>query len=81
MKKPTQHFIAEVPRRAPGRMTIGIDLGDVWSHYCTLNEDEKWLTGDGFVPVHRESRSGLPIASSTDRDGSGHALDLDQRAA
>ena len=20
-------------------MTIGIDLGDVWSHYCTLNED------------------------------------------
>jgi transposase len=19
-------------------MTIGIDLGDVWSHYCTLNE-------------------------------------------
>jgi hypothetical protein len=40
--------------------TIGIDLGDVWSHYCTLNEDgevidrgrfrtmpkaiEKWLT-------------------------------------
>ena len=19
--------------------TIGIDLGDVWSHYCTLNED------------------------------------------
>jgi transposase len=20
-------------------MTIGIDLGDVWSHYCTLNQD------------------------------------------
>jgi hypothetical protein len=20
-------------------MTIGIDLGDVWSHYCTLNEN------------------------------------------
>jgi transposase len=20
-------------------MTIGIDLGDVWSHYCTLNRD------------------------------------------
>ena len=19
-------------------MTIGIDLGDVWSHYCTLNQ-------------------------------------------
>jgi hypothetical protein len=39
MKKPSQHLIAEVPRR-PVRveMTIGIDLGDVWSHYCTLNE-------------------------------------------
>ena len=39
MKKPSQHLIAEVPRR-PARveMTIGIDLGDVWSHYCTLNE-------------------------------------------
>jgi transposase len=20
-------------------MTIGIDLGDVWSHYCSLNEE------------------------------------------
>jgi len=20
-------------------MTIGVDLGDVWSHYCTLNRD------------------------------------------
>jgi hypothetical protein len=20
-------------------LTIGIDLGDVWSHYCTLNRD------------------------------------------
>src|SRR6202045_266196 len=40
MKKPTQHLIAEVPRRSSKvGMTIGIDLGDVWSHYCTLNED------------------------------------------
>ncbi|MCU1250030.1 MAG: ISAca5, transposase [Edaphobacter sp.] len=39
MKKTTQHLIAEVPRRQPqGKLTIGIDLGDVWSHYCTLNE-------------------------------------------
>jgi transposase len=39
MKKPTQHLIAEVPRRdSKVGMTIGIDLGDVWSHYCTLNE-------------------------------------------
>ena len=40
MKKPSKHLIVEVPRSvAKGRMTIGIDLGDVWSHYCTLNED------------------------------------------
>jgi transposase len=40
MKKPAQRLIAEVPRRQPRvAMTIGIDLGDVWSHYCTLNQD------------------------------------------
>jgi transposase len=39
MKKSAQHLIAEVPRRQPQlEMTIGIDLGDVWSHYCTLNQ-------------------------------------------
>jgi len=39
MKKPTQCLIAEVPRSSSRvEMTIGIDLGDVWSHYCTLNE-------------------------------------------
>jgi transposase len=61
MKKPSQHPIAEVPRRrSKVEITIGIDLGDVWSYYCTLNQDglvvdrgrfrttpkaiEKWLT-------------------------------------
>jgi len=39
MKKPTKHLIAEVPRRhAQTELTVGIDLGDVWSHYCTLNQ-------------------------------------------
>jgi transposase len=39
MKKPTQHLIAEAPRkRDQVELTIGIDLGDVWSHYCTLNQ-------------------------------------------
>ena len=39
MKKPPQHLIAEVPRkRGQVELTIGIDLGDVWSHYCTLNQ-------------------------------------------
>src|SRR6201987_5095603 len=40
MKKPAEPFIAEVPRSITKvGMTIGIDLGDIWSHYCTLNED------------------------------------------
>ena len=40
MKKPAQHLIVEVPRkRAKAELTIGIDLGDVWSHYCTLNQE------------------------------------------
>jgi len=40
MKKPAQHPIAEVPgRQAKVEIAIGIDLGDVWSHYCTLNQD------------------------------------------
>jgi transposase len=40
MKKPAHQLIAEVPvRRSKVEMAIGIDLGDVWSHYCTLNEE------------------------------------------
>jgi transposase len=40
MKKPAQRLIAEVPRRhAKVEMAIGTDLGDVWSHYCTLNQE------------------------------------------
>ena len=40
MKRHTQDLIAEVPRGCSKvGITIGIDLGDIWSHYCTLNED------------------------------------------
>jgi transposase len=40
MKKYTQDLIAEIPRSSSRvGTTIGIDLGDIWSHYCTLNED------------------------------------------
>jgi hypothetical protein len=49
MKKPTQHLIAEVPRSSSKvERTIGIDLGDVWSHYCTLNEDGE-VVGSGIA--------------------------------
>src|ERR1700750_2958001 len=82
MKKPMRHLIAEVPRRSSkGGMTIGIDLGDVWSHYSTLNEDGEVVDRGRF----RTSPSGVEKwftdLPSTDRDGSAHALDLDQRAA
>src|ERR1700688_2354826 len=73
MKNPTLHLIAEVPRRSSRvGMTIGIDLGDVWSHYCTLNEDgevvgrgrfrtgpsgvEKWFTD--LPPVRTAMEAG-----------------------
>lgn len=55
-----------VPRRSEVEVTIGIDLGDVWSHYYTLNKEggvvnrgrfrtttkaiEKWLTEAGGIP-------------------------------
>ena len=29
-------------------MTIGIDLGDVWSHYCILNQDVQVLRSMEF---------------------------------
>ena len=56
MKKPKQYLIAEVPRRdSKVGMTIGIDLGDVWSHYCTLNEDGEVVDRGRF----RTSPSGV----------------------
>jgi transposase len=40
MKKQSQDLIAEGPcSSSKVEMTIGIDLGDVWSHYCTLNQE------------------------------------------
>src|ERR1700753_1616661 len=49
MKKPTQHLIAEAPRkRGQVELTIGIDLGDVWSHYCTLNQQGEVIARGRF---------------------------------
>jgi transposase len=62
MKKPMRHLIEEVPlRSSKAGMTIGIDLGDVWSHYCTLNEGGEVVDRDDFVPVPGESRRVLAI--------------------
>src|ERR1700758_1567021 len=39
MKSHPQCFISKSRRSSRVGITIGIDLGDIWSHYCTLNED------------------------------------------
>jgi transposase len=82
MKKPAQHLIAEVPRRqAKVEMTIGIDLGDVWSHYCILNQDgevvdrgrfrttpkaiEKWFTDVAPARIAMEAGTHSIWISST----------------
>jgi transposase len=42
MKKQSQDLIVEGPcSSSKVEMTIGIDLGDVWSHYCTLNQESE----------------------------------------
>jgi transposase len=38
MKSHPQYFISKPLRSSKVGITIGIDLGDIWSHYCTLNE-------------------------------------------
>jgi transposase len=56
MKKTAQHLIAGVPLSSSKvGLTIGIDLGDVWSHYCTLNEDGEVVDRGRF----RTSPSGV----------------------
>jgi transposase len=39
MKTHPQYFISKRRRSSKVGITIGIDLGDIWSHYCTLSED------------------------------------------
>jgi len=52
MKKRTHHLIAEVPRkRGQVELTIGIDLGDVWSHYCTLNQQGEVIDRGRFRTI------------------------------
>jgi transposase len=52
MKNQSQHLIAEVPRRQRRvERTIGIDLGDVWSRYCALNEDGEMVDRGRFRTI------------------------------
>src|SRR5258708_6646942 len=64
MKKPAQHLIAEVPRRqAKVEITIGIDLGDVWSHYCTLNQDGEVVDRGRFRTTPKAIEKGFTAVS------------------
>jgi transposase len=56
MKRHTHHLIAEVPDRSfKVGSTIGVDLGDIWSHYCTLSEEGEVVDRGRF----RTTASGL----------------------
>ena len=87
MKKSAQHLIAEVPQRqSQSATTIGIDLGDVWSHYCTLNQDgevidrgrfrttpkgiEKWFTDVSHCRVAMEASDPATWSDKLSRDTS-----------
>ena len=64
LQKSAQYFIDESRRRqAKVEITIGIDLGDVCIHYCTLNQDAEVVDRAGSGRPHRRSRSGFTNAS------------------
>ena len=49
MKRHPQYFISTSPRRGSRvGTTIGIDLGDIWSHYCTINEEDEVIDRGPF---------------------------------
>jgi hypothetical protein len=79
MKKTTQHLIAGVPRRRTRvELTTGIDLGDVWSHCCTLNQDGEVVDRGRFRTTPKAIGKWFYGSSSdTCCHGSGRSLDLD----
>jgi hypothetical protein len=82
MKKQSQDLIAKgAGRSSRVEITIGIDLGDIWSHYCTLNQEGEVVDRGRF----RTTPSGVErwftdLPSVRIRDGSRNTLDLDQPA-
>jgi transposase len=78
MKNSSQHPIAEVPRRRSRvEMTIGVDLGDVWSHYCTLNQDGEVVDRGRFRTTPKAIAkwfTDLPSTRSATRNASGEVV-------
>jgi hypothetical protein len=57
----SEHLIAEAPRRQPQlKMPIDVHLGDVWSHYCTLNQDADVVGQGRLRTMPKASRGGSP---------------------
>ena len=83
MKNSSQHLIAEVPRRrSTVEITIRTDLGDVWSRYCTLNEDGEVIDCGRFRMTPKGDRAVVYGRPPLPRgDGGWDAFDLDQRTA
>lgn len=62
MKKRTEPLISDVPRRqARVEMTIGIGLGDVCNHFCTLNQDGEVVDRGSF----RTTQKAIAMSSGT----------------
>jgi hypothetical protein len=80
MKKPMHPLIAEIPRSVTKvGMTIGIDLGDVWSHYCTLNEDGEVVDRGRSHDTLGSREVVYRCAQGTGCDGGWDPFDLGQR--
>ena len=60
MKTHPQYFISKPRRISKVGITNGIDLGNIWSYYCTLNEDGE-VVGRGRFHVSKNNVfSGVP---------------------
>jgi hypothetical protein len=64
MKKHPQFFTSKSSCRSSRvGITIGIDLGDIWSHYCTLNEDGEVIDRDVSARMLRgRARQAEPVS-------------------
>jgi transposase len=82
MKKQSQEHIVEAPSSSSKvEMTIGIDLGDVWSHYCTLNQEGEVVDRGRFRSTPIRGREVVHrFAAGTDCDGAGtHSIWISQQ--
>jgi hypothetical protein len=57
-KKPAATSVGEKPKRGElrpnlDRLTVGVDLGDQWSHYCILDLEGRRWRRDSYVRRRR----------------------------